>query len=227
MSARPAPRLYSFILFAIVLLASSGALASDKWIKSASKAKLFTPPFRSEFYAGETLRIKVKEGAALRLIVSGEAEGSRVAIIPMNGKTRAGRKTVMEDETLIFTESTDQADVLAAKVVTGKVKIEGDYDPMAEIIIEEGQEGEVEINPYKDTIAGRFVNLSDFRSTVTFKFMLDGQDVSNTSDRHRTLSLEFKGSSRAKNWKGGADKVIVKVHHGKIKFKAGHPFSGR
>jgi hypothetical protein len=208
----------------IFMLAFGTCHAADNWIKDALSAESMSPPFKKTFYAGELLQIKLQDATAFRLMVSDDSNGGMVAVIPMRGRKRAGKKLKLENETMLFTQSTDEADGLAVKVLTGKVNLEGDVEKMHEIVIEEGQEGEIPINPNRESITGRFINISDFRSTVTFRFMLDGQDVSNTSDRQRTLSLEFKGSSRAKTWKGGADKVIVKVHHGRVKFKAGHPF---
>jgi hypothetical protein len=208
----------------LLLFACLPARAADNWLADALKAQTMQPPFRKTYYAGELLQINITKASALRLSIGDNADGGRVAVIPMKGSRRAGRKVTIDSAPVIFTQGTEEADTLAVKILSGKIDLEGDSERMSEIVIEEGQEGEIVVDPRHETISGRLINLSDYRSTITFRFMLNGEDVSNTSDRQRTLSLEFKGSSRAKTWKGGADKVIVKVHHGKIAFKAGHPF---
>jgi hypothetical protein len=71
---------------------------------------------------------------------------------------------------------------------------------------------------------GRFVNVSDFRSSVTYEFFSGQTSVSRDAARSRTITLDFRGSSKDKRWECEGDRMEVKVHRGKMIVKAGQPF---
>lgn len=214
-----------FLIMALTVFPVSRASASDAWITEMGDTPLLKPPFRKTFYAGEMLRVKLLEGTALRLSLGAGSQGGLVAIIPLKGGNRAGAKTILQKEPVIFTETVEEADELALRVFTGVANLEGEVEPMTETAVSEGERAELPIAPQTESVA-RFVNVSDYRSVFVYSFLTAGEDVSKTSEYDRTITLDFRGSSKSKTWKSSADRVVVEVRKGKVLFKTGQPFAG-
>jgi len=213
------------LLCVALLWMATAAFADDTWLTESSSAPLLTPPFRKNFYAGELLRVKLIRGQALRIALGPGSKGGMVAVVPLKGGLRAGEKLVLRKEPLVFTETLEEAEELALKVLVGMANLEGDLEPMAEKTLAEGQTFSFELQPFQESVV-RFVNVSDFRSTMVYTFFSGGEDISKSNEFDRTITLEFKGSSRVKTWKSASDRLQVEAKHGTVLVKAGRPFAG-
>lgn len=208
-----------------LLLTASAAFADDLWLAETANAPLMTPPFRKNFYAGEFLRVKLVRGQALRLSLGPGSKGALVAVIPLKGGVRAGEKLLLRKEPLVYTETLEEAEELALKVFAGMANLEGDLETMTEHVLAEGESFTYSLPPFQESVV-RFVNVSDFRSTLLYTFFSGGEDISKSSEWDRTITLEFKGSSLTKTWKSAADKLVVEAKKGTLLVKAGRPFAG-
>lgn len=211
-------------IFALFLLLAGNCFADEPWLEEAAAQPPLMPPFKKTYYAGESGRVTILKERAIRLYQGPGSSRGTVIMIPLKSSKRAGPKEVMKEEPFILLDSTFETDEIAFKVVTGQVNLEADTEEMKEWTVEEGQKIEIPLTPSMESV-GRFVNLSDFRSTVTYGFTADGADVSKTNDWDRTIALEFKASKMSKTWKVAADKLQVIGVRGKVLIKAGHPFS--
>ncbi len=210
-------------LAALSLCSSLAIAADDTWINDAAKAKGKNPPFTRRLFAGEVLKINLVKSKALRLTLAEYDKGGLLAIIPMKDGRRTGSKILMKDEPVIFTETLAEASYLAVKIITGRVKLTSELADMRLVEIAEGSPVELPIRPRAE-ISGRFVNISEFRSTCIFSFYKNGEEVSSEPKRNRTLTLEFKGSNKVKTWKPNADTLKIETVRGNILFKYGTPF---
>lgn len=211
--------------FALVfsLLAVSAAHADDTWISEAAEAELVFAPFGKTMYAGEVCRLAVPKGMAVRLSLRAGSTRALAMLIPIKDGKRSGPKEALKDDPLMLLHTTGEADWFALKVFTGTAIIDAEVDRVEEFSLEEGQKVTIPLIPFRQT-TGRFVNLSDYRSTTVYSFLAGSDEISKTSDWDRTVSMEFKGSNQTKTWKTAADRMVVEAVHGKILVKVGQPF---
>lgn len=222
--AAPSSRPFAALLLALILAAMAGRAAADEsWIADAAKAEVLVPPFKKTLYAGELVRLPTARGKALRVALAQGSSRALVVLIPVKDEKRVGPKEVLKDEPLVLLHSTAEADYFALKVFTGVASLEADVWQLEETVIPEGQKVEFPLVPYRQ-ITGRFVNLSDFRSSFVYAFYSRDEDVSKATDYNRTVSLEFAGSNLTKTWKTPADRIVVETLRGKVLVRVGHPF---
>lgn len=214
----------TFLLFlSISLFTGSAAYSDDTWLVDAKGAELLTAPFGKTMYAGEVCRLAVPKGMAVRLALRSGSARAMVMLIPIKDGKRSGPKELLKDEPLTLLHTTGEADWFALKVVTGTAILDADVDRVEEFSLEEGQKITIPLIPFRQT-TGRFVNLSDYRSTTVYNFLAGTDEISKTSDWDRTVSMEFKGSNQTKTWKTAADRLVVEAVHGKVLVKVGQPF---
>lgn len=218
-------KLAGILLIAVAAALCFGASASadDTWMNETADAEKLVAPFRRTMYAGELFRLEVPRGKAMRLTLGEGSSKAIVMLIPMKDGKRTGPKEILKDEPLFLLHSAAEADWFAMKVFTGQARVDAEVDVLEEITVEEGNKIKIPLVPFRQT-TGRFVNLSDFRSTANYTFLAGEEDVSRSSDWDRTVNLEFKGSSMTKTWKTPADRMVVEAVRGKIIVKVGHPF---
>ncbi len=106
---------------------------------------------------------------------------------------------------------------------TGILNLEADLSPMDERIVEEGQEVAFTIRPDAE-VRGRFVNASDYRTTIFYEFRLREQPASRADENDRYINLDFKNSARDKLWSAEADEIVITVKRGRAVIKLGQPF---
>lgn len=208
---------------AAVLWCSVAALADDTWISEAETGELLSAPFVKTMYAGEMAKLTVPKGKALRLSLRQGSTRALVILIPIKDGKRNGPKEMLKDEPLMLLHTAGEADYFAMKVITGTALLDADVDNVEEFSLDEGQKITIPLIPFRQT-TGRFVNLSDYRSTTVYNFLSGTDEISKTSEWDRTVSMEFKGSNQTKTWKTAADKLVVEAVHGKILVKVGQPF---
>jgi hypothetical protein len=196
----------------------------DEWALESSQAPLLVPPFKREVFAGEVFRVGLIQGQALKLTFDGGSRGGVVLAIPVKDKTALAEKEVLKSgKPSVMPYSAGEADAVAVRVFTGTGSLVGELEPMAEKTVSEGETAEFTMTPGIEAI-GRFINISDFRSSVTYEFFSGQTSVSRDAARSRTITLDFRGSNKDKRWECEGDKMVVKVHRGKMIVKAGQPF---
>ncbi|TAL15891.1 hypothetical protein EPN96_11475 [bacterium] len=214
----------SFLFLAMILLATPRLWALDEWALESSGAPLLVPPFKREVFAGEVFRAGLVQGQALKLTFDGGNRGGVVLAIPVKDKTALAEKEVLKSGVpAVMVYSAGEADGVAVRVFTGAGSLTGELEPMDEKTVSEGETAEFAMAPGIEAI-GRFINVSDFRSSVTYEFFSGQTSVSRDAARSRTITLDFRGSSKDKRWECEGDKMVVKVHRGKMIVKAGQPF---
>lgn len=211
------------LVLLVLFCLTTTAFADDTWMSETDSAEQLTAPFRRTMYAGELFRLSVPKGRAIRLTLGDGSAKAIVMLIPMKEGKRTGPKEILKDEPLYLLHSAAEADYFAMKVFTGMANVDAEVAMLDEITIEEGKKETIPLVPFRQT-TGRFVNLSDFRSTASYTFLAGDEDISKSSDWDRTVNLEFKGSSMTKTWKTPADKIIVEAVRGRVLVKIGHPF---
>ena len=197
--------------------------ADDSWIADARAEAPTGAPGKKSMFAGETGRLLVKKNRVLKVALGEGSSRATVIFLPLKDGKRAGDKEVLKDEPLILMHSTVEADEIVFKVFTGAANLEIDSEELKDVIVDEGKKEEIRLIPFQDTV-GRFVNLSDFRSSCTYTFMSGGEEVSKSNEWNRPVSLEYVGSSLTKTWKTAADRIIVEAIHGRVLVRIGHPF---
>lgn len=207
----------------IFFLSASPAVAAEKWITNAESAPEMVPPFQRTLYAGEVIRMRVLRNSALRVSFGEGTKGGFAVVAPVKDFEQTEDKRFIQDYPVVLTYSHEEVDYAVLKVVIGMVAVVADLSPMREEYVEEGQEVSFRVEPYME-VRGRFVNLSDFRSIVSYEFRRNGEDVSRSGERDRTIVLNFRNSASEKLWCGTADELIVKVTRGRVLVKAGQPF---
>lgn len=215
--------LYALVFMALMLVFPPGARAEDDWIAEARKTPALKAPFRKNAYAGEVGRIAVMKNKALRLTAAEGSNRATVVVIPLKDGKKVGAKEVLRDEPLTLLQSPLESDEFVFKVFTGIVNLEGDADDITEVVLEEGQKGEIRLIPFKEA-TGRFTNISSFRSTCSYSFFSGEDDISKSNDFNRTITLEFNGSNLTKTWKTAADRIVVEAIWGKVLVRIGQPF---